>query len=355
MKKYFAALMVMLLFSSCQQQEEKVEETVVYSSLKMHPERDSIFIKETNESWSVTLSGTVLNTYEKTLINSGMMTEARYTITTVDTLYQTVDVAKAQWMSSNSSVASVSNGTIVGRSPGYATIYAKIGNAVTKPLVVNVRAVNTAPGLSLNPPPAILIFENFTTISGSVQSQSSLSVREPNSGFYTAAVPYSSNGAFSLTVTGLTQGVRTITARAGHPADSNIFTERSKLVTYFEPNTPGANAIVGNWLGTTLGTNFNFSIANSIIPTRYDITGKIDIQFDGIGMVRDIDLIGVLNRNGSIAVTLSKSYQGFTISGKFSGYFKTSGTGEGDYSAQATKSGWPKISFNEKWTAVKIP
>lgn len=359
MRKYLSAFLTIIALSSCEQQVEKTEETVYYSSLFMQPARDSLFINASNESWSVSLIGTIVNTSEKTMTNSGMMTDARYTVTTIDTAYLAVDAAKATWSSTNSSIASVSNGLIVGKSPGYASITAKIGTTVTKPLIVNVRAVNTAPGLTLDPPPAKLIFENFTTVTGSVQSQSKLSVREPQSGFYNAAVPYSTNGAFSATVTGLNQGVRTIAVRAAYPADSSLYTERTKVVAYYQPNTPGANAIVGNWLGTTLLTTlrkeFNFSISNSIIPTRYDISGKLDIQFEGVGMVKDIDLLGVLNSNGTISASLSKSYQGFTISGKFSGYFKNDGTGQGDYSAQATKSGWPKISFNVAWTAVKLP
>ncbi|MFZ4619564.1 MAG: hypothetical protein ACOYNS_03320 [Bacteroidota bacterium] len=359
MKKLLTLFVLCIAFSSCEKLVEETEESVNYSMLAMQPDRDSIFINANNETWTVTLIGTVLNTSERTLSNSGLMTDARFTVTTVDTSYEVVDVKKALWISSNSSVASVSNGVITGKSPGYASITAKIGNTVTDPLNVNVRAVNTAPGLSLDPPPAILIFENFTTVSGTVQSLSKLSVREPQSGFYNAAVPYSASGAFNTTVTGLNQGIRTITVSAANSADTTKFSERTKIVAYYQPNTPGANTIVGNWLGTTLLTTlkkqFNFSIANSIIPTRYDITGKLDIQFEGVGLVQDIDLIGVLNSNGTISASLTKSYQGFTINGKFSGYFKTDGTGQGDYSAQATKSGWPKISFSDKWTAVKLP
>ncbi|MFA6457081.1 MAG: hypothetical protein WCW40_09690 [Bacteroidota bacterium] len=153
----------------------------------------------------------------------------------------------------------------------------------------------------------------------------------------------------------MNQGSRIIVVRATNPNNASLYSERQKTVIYYEPFTVQADAIVGNWLGTTLGKNFNFSIARSPIYFRYDIEGKLDIQFEGVGLVRDIDLLGVLNNNGTISASLSKSYNGFSISGKFDGHFKTTGTGEGSYSAKAEKSGWPKISFKEKWTAVKLP
>ncbi len=355
MKNILIAVVTALILSSCNTTDEVVDIPVEYSSLKMQPEQDSIFMNANNESRQLALTGLIVNTTEKTITNTGMMTDARYTIRTSDTVFQSVDVSKAQWISSNSAVAAVTNGLVIGKSSGYANISARIGNASTKAIVVNVRADDTAPGISIDPPVAMLIFENSTTISGIVQKQAVLSVSEPNSGFSNQSVVYGSNGAFSVTVTGLNQGIRVITARARHATNVALYTERSKTVAYFAPNTPEANGIVGNWLGTTLGKNFNFSISHSIIPTRYDISGKMDIQFEGVGLIRDIDLIGVLNYNGMISASLSKSYQGFTVSGKFSGYFKSAGTGEGEYSAQVTKTGWPKVSFNDSWTAVKLP
>jgi hypothetical protein len=101
--------------------------------------------------------------------------------------------------------------------------------------------------------------------------------------------------------------------------------------------------------------DFNFNISKSVIFSRYDINGHIDIQFEGIGVVRDITLTGVVNSDGTISASLSKSYEGFSISGSFSGYFKTTGTGQGSYSASAKKTGWPALSGTADWTAVKKP
>jgi hypothetical protein len=56
--------------------------------------------------------------------------------------------------------------------------------------------------------------------------------------------------------------------------------------------------------------------------SRYNINGHIDIQFDGIGLVKDIVLTGIVNSDGTINVSLTQSYQGFTVSGNLKGILK---------------------------------
>lgn len=348
------ALCLLLLLASCQTVDHLPEEVQIdYATLRLQPYRDTIFVATNSAAWSLGLTGTVITTSEVTMTNTGVMTSATLTVRTVDTAFVPVDAAKALWTSTNSAVASVSNGVITPKSAGTAGIVARIRSTSSDTLIVVVRAVNTAPGLSLDPPSTVFILQNSVPVSGSTLPTAKVNMKEPQSGITIPSVAVGTDGTFSTTVTGLTQGIRTITVRAVHPSDSTLATERTKNVIYYEPNTPGANQIVGDWLGTTLTKTFPFAISHSIIPTRYDITGKLDIQFDGIGIVRDIDLIGVLNPNGTISATLSKSYQGFTITGSFNGRFTGTGTGNGSYSARAAKSGWPTIAFGADWTAVK--
>jgi len=355
MRQFFIFITLMFFIPACQPIEETTSPQQEYDALRLQPERDSLFFSANNETQQFSLTGSIINTTEITISNSGVIAEASYTVRTIDTTFQPVKVSDAQWYSTNSAVATVSKGLVTAKSPGYASITAQIGNASTKPVVVNVRAVDTAPGLSLNPPYVSLIFENSVAVSGIVQKLARLRVSESNSGFLKDSIQYNADGTFGVTVTGLNQGTRSITARATHPTNSGLYTERTKTVIYYAPNSSEANAIVGNWLGTTLGKNFNFTISNSIIPTRYDISGTIDIQFAGIGLVKDINLLGLVNSNGTFNVSLSKDYQGFKISGKFDGYFQSTGTANGSYSARAAKSGWPTVSFYETWTAVKVP
>ncbi len=350
-------VIVAVLFAGCFVAEEEVQPLPEYDEVRIEPAIDTVFLAETNETRQFSILGSTVNVSEWTIQNQGIMTSAKYTVREVDTLLHSVDPAIGSWSSSNPSVATVSKGLITGKSPGTASIIVSIGDAVSLPVTVNVRAVHTAPGLSLDPPNAIFILQNSVTVSGTVQLGALLRIIEPVAGIDMRNVPYSSNGAYSRTVTGLKQGFSVITVRAVNPNDSTKYSERSKSVFYYDPNTIGANAIVGNWLGRTLGKDFHFTISNSIIPTRYDINGTVEIDFKsaglGLGTVKDITLTGFLDHNGSINVALSKQSQGFTISGTFKGHFSSAGSGSGSYSAQAVKSGWPKISFNDVWTAVK--
>jgi hypothetical protein len=360
MRNVFAAISVILLFASCEIQDEPQEVLPEYSSVKLQPEQDSLFMNENGESRQLSVLGALINVTEKTITNSGVMTDIKYTVRTVDTVFQSVNASSARWYTSDPSVATVSNGRVVSQSPGFANISASVGNAYSKPIVINVRKVNTAPGLSLYPPDIMFIMQNSVPVAGIVQQDAILAVSEPRSGFNNQVVFYNQDGTFNVTVTGLQEGFSVITARASNPNDITLYSERVKKVIYYPPFSLGADSIVGNWLGTTLGKNFNFAISkNSIIPLRYDITGTIDIDFNslglGLGFVKDINLFGILNHNGSIDVALSKSTNGFTISGTFTGHFTSTGTGKGTYSAQAVRKGWPKISFNDVWTAVKVP
>lgn len=360
MRRVLAVIPLVLLLAACELQDDPKEELPEYSSVKLLPEQDSIFMNENGESRQLSVLGALINVSEKTITNSGVMTDVKYTVRTVDTVFQSVSATSARWYTSNPSVATVTNGRVVTKSPGFTQISASVGNAYSKPIVINVRTVNTAPGLSLYPPDVVLIMQNSVPVSGIVQQDAVLSVREPRSGYSNPVVLYNQDGTFSVTVTGLNEGFSVITARASNPNDMLLFTERVKKVIYYPPFSLGADSIVGNWLGTTLGKNFNFAVSkNSIIPLRYDITGTIDIDFNsiglGLGFVKDINLFGILNHNGSIDVALSKETNGFTISGTFTGHFTSTGTGKGTYSAQAVRKGWPKISFNDVWTAVKVP
>jgi hypothetical protein len=277
-------------------------------------------------------------------------------MTTTDTTTVVVSVGDAVWSSSNTSAATVSNGVVTAQSPGFASITASVGTVTSAPLLVSVKAVNTAPGLTLNPPQYSLIFTDNVAVSGNVQLLAILMITENVSHYNDTAVAYNkSNGNFTEIVTGLTTGTRTIVATAQNPNQRSRAATRYKYVTYYPVFSSGADSICGNWLGTTLGRNFNFTISRSQILTRYDINGHIDIQFGGYGLVKNIVLTGFVNSDGTMNVTLSGTSQGFTVSGNLTGYFKTVVTGDGIYSASAKKSGWPTLSGSADWTAVKQP
>ena len=308
-----------------------------------------------NNSQTFNLRGTSIDTSQQTMTNSGVITDASFTVVTTDTTTTPFPSDGAAWSSSNTAVATVSNGVVTAHNAGYANITASVGAVSAAPVLVSVKAANTAPGLSLDPPLVSVIFRDTITVTGNVQQQAKLIIAESSSGHNNPNVPYDVNGNFSETIVGFLTGYRTIVATAQNPNQPSLATTRYKYVYYYQYLSPAADSICGNWLGSTLGRNFNFTISKSIIYSRYDINGHIDIQFDGYGLIRDVVLTGIVSSDGTINATLTQSYQGFTVSGNLKGYFKTTGTGEGSYGAGAKKSGWPTLSATADWTAVKLP
>ncbi len=325
---------------------------VVALEILPHPDTLNMGV---NDSQTLTLRGTSVDTSQQTMTNSGIITEVSVTVMSTDTTTTPFPSDGAAWSSSNTAVATVLNGVVTAHNEGYASIAASVGTVSTAPVLVSVKAVNTAPGLSLDPPLVSVIFRDTITVTGNVQQQATLIITESSSGHNNTNVPYDANGNFSETITGLMAGYRTIVATAQNPTQPSLATTRYKYVYYYQYFSPAADSICGNWIGTTLGENFDFSISKSVVYTRYDINGHIDIQFEDIGVVKNIVLTGIINSDGTMDVTLTQSYQGFTVSGNLNGYFKTIGTGEGSYSAFAKKSGWPTLSGSAGWTAVKQP
>ena len=353
-RQWMAAVLCGLMFA-CTLPQDLQQKTYNLSALEIVPRPDTLFLN-VNDSRSLNLRGSTLNVSERTMTNSGIMTDVSYTVRSVDTLTQSIPASDATWSSSNANVASVSQGTITGRSAGMATITAVVGNVPAQGVLVSVKAVQTAPGLLLNPPAYTITFQNFVFVSGSVQLPATLGISEPASGFNDGAVSVDAGGNFSENVSGLVKGLRTITAVAGNINNPALTTTKRKYVLYYPYLGTEADSICGAWVGTTLGRNFNFNIQKNALLFRYDVTGHIDIEFDGIGVIRDIELTGIIDRDGTIDVTLpQKSYENFSVSGSLTGYFKTIGTGEGNYRAAAQKSGWPKLSGDADWTAVKTP
>ena len=343
-----------LCWFGCQLNQTKTS-TPNLSALEIVPHPDTVNLA-VNATESFSLRGTSVSTSQQQISNSGVITDAEYTVTTTDTTTEAVSVGDAQWATTNSAVVSASRGVVTAVGPGVANIIASVGNVVSPPLVVSVQAVNTAPGLTLNPPLVSVIFTSSVTVSGNVQTSAKLIVSEASSGHNDQNVAYAaSTGAFAETVSGLLTGFRTIVVTAQNPNQPSLATTRYKYVYYYTYLSSAADSICGNWQGTTLGRNFNFNISRDQFLPRYDINGHIDIQFDGLGLVRDVTLTGIVNQDGTMSVSLTQTYEGFTISGNLGGYFKTTGTGEGSYAASAKKTGWPSVSGSADWTAVKLP
>ncbi len=352
---HIAGIAYLLISSSCELLNKKPQSQLYnFSTLEINPRLDTLYLSSNNDSRTLRLSGLVVNTSTRTMSNTGLVSSAEFTVTTIDSSYQPLDNNEASWTSSNASVATVSAGTVTGKSPGFAQITASYRNLTTPPVVVRVKLAETQPGLSLDPPDFVITLQNQASVSGFVQIGAVLSVSEPNSGFAINNLTYDGDGHYATLVTGLNPGLRAITVRATHPTRSDLFTERYKLVYYLTFGSGAADSLTGLWRGTTYGHDFYFTVSKNSLLNRYDISGTIDLQFAGYGLVREIQLVGIVNGDGTINQQVSGTAEGFTISGSMTGYFKTLGTGEGTIAAKATRTGWPDLGFRADWTAVKV-
>ena len=134
-----------------------------------------------NNSQTLTLRGTSIDTSPQTMTNSGVITDASFTVMTTDTTTTPYPSDRAIWSSSNTTVATVSNGVVTAHNAGYANITATVGTVSAPPVFVSVKGVNTAPGLSLDPPLVSVIFRDTITVTGNVQPQAKLIITESSS------------------------------------------------------------------------------------------------------------------------------------------------------------------------------
>jgi hypothetical protein len=349
---FFLAALIFALLCGCMQNNATPQTTTTLAALEIIPHPDTLNMG-VNATQTLSLRGTTVDSTQQTSTNTGILTEAGFTTMSVDTSTTPFPSNQAVWTSSNTGVATVTNGVVTAVSAGYSNIAAAVGNTIALPVLVSVQTVNAAPGLSLDPPEFSVIFRDTVSVSGNVQQQAILNISEASSGYNTKNVPYDVNGNFAETIVGLQTGFRTIVATAENSHQTTLTTTRNKYVYYYQYLSPAADSICGNWVGTTLSMNFNFTITKSIIYSRYDINGHIDIQFPGIGFVRNITLTGIVASDGTMNASLTQTYQGFTISGFLKGYFETVGLGAGSYGASAKKTGWPTLSATADWTAVK--
>jgi hypothetical protein len=343
-----------LLLCGCMTQSPVPADTAVLTKLFLSPKPDTIFISATDkETKDIGLNGIYLNKTEKTVSNSGLITHAEFTVTTIDSLYRQVNVNDAQWFSSTNNVIMSKRGTIRAELPGIACIWAECQGIWSDTIVVSSRVRDVAPGLVLNPSDDIFTFQNSVQITGTVQLLSRLRMQESNSGFTDTNVLFDLNGNFNRTVSGLKPGKSTIVVKAFHNTRDDLVTTRTRTVYYFDFGTIMADSIVGRWSGECGGKAIVFTISKNQYLPRYDISGTIDVQCYGYGIIQDVLLWGIVNNDGSMNLSATKEFDGFTVSGALNGRFQSTGYGKGTISGSLKKAGWIDFPFNESWWAKK--
>jgi hypothetical protein len=224
---------------------------------------------------------------------------------------------------------------------------------ISDSLLIEVRADEVAPALSVDMPDASLIFRDTMIIPGTVQKYALLRIDELTTGFSRPDIKYNPDGTFRETITGLVPGLRIFSITAQNPTRSDLKTIIMKCVLYYSYGSAGADSITGQWSGECAGRPINFVVTKNQYLPRYDITGVIDIQFLNYGLIQGINLIGAVNSDGTMNLEASKSYQGYSISGTLTGLFHTTGKADGTISCEINSSILPAVKFKDSWWAVK--
>ena len=334
---------LLLIFTACDDLVDNIEDDREPLAIFLVTNDDTLLLLA-NNTYSLSVQGIFTETSENTVNNSGVFAEANYTYITTDTTAESIDANKLDWYSSNTTIATVSNGVIEGHAAGTAEIWAGFHEIFSDTLVVVVSSPQLPPDLILDPPPVQLVFQDHTIISGRVTA--GLDVTLTVSG---DTIEVSENGYFS-TVVSLVFGENVFQVVAINNVNG-LSTTKSKLIIYYLLENAG---ITGRWEGETLTRPFSFDIYELL--GVYIIDGTMTVDFTLLGgplIVRDIIIAGLVNEDGTIEASLSREWQGFTITGTLDGFFLDSGNAEGSYSMSIRREGWPTASAGATWWAER--
>ena len=297
-----------------------------------------------NDTYTLSVKGIFTETSENTVNNSGLFAEANYTYITSDTTLEYITASSAEWYSSNSSVASVNNGTVTGIWGGSAAIWTTLGELTSDTVIFLITGQDLPPDLVIDPPPVQLIFQDSSNVSGRVTPGMDITLTVNGDTVY-----YDSDGRFSHGVH-LSLGTNNFIVTATNN-ENGLTATASKEIIYYTLDTAG---IEGTWEGETLTRPFEFEIYNS--SGFYVIDGYLTINFTILGgpmVVENIVIAGLIRPDGMIDATASLESEGIVVSGFLEGFFLDSGNAEGSYGLSITKDGWPNASASATWWAER--
>lgn len=343
MNRIFIAIssIIALMTLGCEDMVGPEEEDLTLIDLQIVAESDTLLLL-TGDTKTLKVRGVYVKTEENTVTNRGVLTDTSFTYFTTDTVTKKMDMSQLSWNSSDENVAAVSKGKVQALDGGIAMITASSNHVESNS--IHIRVSVGAPELIVDPPLTQLVFQNFGTVSGWVLTGINLTLTMNGD-----TIDYSSEGRFVETVS-LEVGNNSFEIIATNN-DNELSTTKIKQIIYYPVDDAG---ITGHWKGETLTRPFSFDIYG--LAGVYIIDGTLTVDLTLLGgplVVEDIVIFGLINSDGSIDASLSKEFEGFTITGNLEGVFYSSGTAGGSYTISVEKEGWPTISHTETWTAER--
>lgn len=325
------------------------KENTDYTNLKslyIDSDYDTVQVYESFFSKKLTLKGVFEEEIKNTIYNKGITTGSQYSFYSLESVATEINSEDALWHSSNTSVATVSNGKVYPNEAGYTEVYAIINDVKSNVITINVLEKTAKPFLDINIPEIIVVFENLIKIEGITNENSTVKINGVN-------VNVNINGKFTLEYTQLVEGKNTITVVSYNSNDNSISTSNTIIVYYYPYLTKEADDIVGTWQGTFGSKTFNFTITEG--SNEYIVEGKIDIEFDLIGLITGITFAGKINKSGQLDIGINKTIAGknTTISGSITGRLTSTSTITGSINVSAKQGDWITIGFSKEFTAEK--
>ncbi len=340
---YLSLILALLIFPACEEPDEDIDDSREPLAIFLVTEVDTLLLLA-DDTYTLAIRGIFTETSEYTVTNSGVFADTSYVYFVTDTLAESISASRPDWYSSNTAVATVSDGEIEGHAAGTAEIWAVIGEIISDTLVVVVTSPQLPPELILDPPPVQLVFQDNATVSGRITSGLDVTLTVAGD-----TIDYTENGEFS-TVVSLNVGENDIRVVAVNN-ENGLSTTKSKLIVFYQLDNAG---ITGYWEGETLTRPFGFEIYEFL--GVYVMDGTMTVDFTMLGgplIVQDIIIAGQVNEDGAIDASLSREWEGFTVTGTLEGIFLDSGTAEGSYRVQISKEDWPTATAGATWWAKR--
>ncbi len=332
----------LFIFVACENPDEE-EDVRLPLAIYLVADADTLLLLS-DDNYDVDLSGIFAETSEFTVTNLGVLGAASYTYTETDTSAEVIKASRADWYSSDETVAKVDDGEIRARAAGSAMVWAAIGDIISDSLMVVVSTPQRAPDLIIDPPLVQLVFQDSTIVSGRITPGMDVTLTVAGD-----TTVYDVDGYFS-TVVYLAEGLNTITVVAINN-ENDMSSTKTKIVTYYELDFAG---ITGHWEGETLTRPFSFDIYQEY--GLYVINGIMSVDFTMLGgeeYIEDIVIAGLIKTDGTIDASLTKEWEGFTATGYLKGTFSDTSYARGSYGLKIKKEGLPTVAPSATWEAER--
>lgn len=324
--------------------DKEIPEFKDLQSLQIHPSYDTIQIYENNYYKELGLTGIFENEVTNTIYNKGVISVAKYTITSVKTSYSGISNKHAVWYSTNEEVAIITDGRIIPYGKGYTDIFAEINDIRSDTITVEVLQVNEVPEIIIFMPLIVLVFEDSVIISGRTIENSNIEIQN-------AIIISDDEGNFSYTYNNLSEGINIIEIFVYNPNDEAIYNKKNITINYIPYKSQLASEIAGRWIIMLENDTFNFEITKD--NSEYIFEGTINTEFELLGEIENIYFSGRVMEDGSLDAIINYTQDDIKLIGDITAQFTSTTALQGEVKISAVQKGWIELIYSNIFSGMK--